>query len=160
FFDRWLKGRQDALDGRAPVRIFVMGIDQWRDEQDWPLPDTTYTPYYLGGDGPANTAAGAGTLSPSTPTADVTDRYLYARRRPVPPRGGVASWGDGYAGPPYQRPLHGGADVLCFATAVLDEPVEVTGPVHAVLHVSSSAPDTDFTAKLVDVHPDGRAIIL
>lgn len=60
FFDRWLKGRDNALDDLPPVRIFVMGIDQWRDEQDWPLPDTAYTPYYLDGAGPANTAAGSG----------------------------------------------------------------------------------------------------
>jgi putative CocE/NonD family hydrolase len=160
FFDRWLKGRTDALDDYAPVRIFVMGIDQWRDEQDWPLPDTIYTPYYLEGNGPANTAAGAGTLSTTEPTSDTVDTYLYDPRRPVPSLGGTMVNIGGYDGPVDQRPVHDRHDVLCFTTEVLDQPVEVTGPVSANLHVSSSAVDTDFTAKLVDVHPDGRAIIL
>src|SRR6185437_6947132 len=97
-------------DGSAPVKIFVMGIDQWRDEQDWPLPDTRYVPYYLHGSGRANTAAGDG--------------------------------------------------VLCFTSPVLTEPLEVTGHVKLTLFASSSAPDTDFTGKLVDVFPDGRAIFL
>jgi uncharacterized protein len=160
FFDRWLKGRHDALDDRAPVRLFVMGIDQWRDEPAWPLPDARYTPYYLHGDGPANTAAGAGRLSADEPANDVVDTYLYDPRRPVPSLGGTTMNIGGYNGPADQRPLHDREDVLVFVTEPLDEPLEVTGPVTATLFVSSSATDTDFTAKLVDVHPDGRAIIL
>jgi len=160
FFDRWLRGREDALDGYAPVRIFVMGLDQWRDEQDWPLPDTRFTNYYLDGDGPANTAAGAGVLTTTGPTADAADRYLYDPLRPVPSLGGTLMKIGQFDGPADQRPVHGRDDVLCFAGAVLEEPVEVTGPVTVTLFVSSSAVDTDFTAKLVDVHPDGRAIIL
>ena len=88
FFDRWLRGRPDALDGSAPVKIFVMGIDQWRDEQDWPLPDTRYVPYYLHGSGRANTAAGDGELSPEAPAETATDTFLYDPRRPVPTLGG------------------------------------------------------------------------
>ncbi|MEW1828100.1 CocE/NonD family hydrolase [Streptomyces sp. NPDC088196] len=160
FFDRWLKGNEHALDGVAPVRIFTMGIDQWRDEQDWPLPGTDYVPYYLGGTGTANTAAGAGTLSADAPSIDAVDTYLYDPRRPVPSLGGTLMNHGGYEGPADQRPLHDRDDVLVFTTDVLTEPLEVTGPVQATLFVSSSAVDTDFTAKLVDVHPDGRAIIL
>ena len=160
FFDRWLRGREDALDGYAPVRIFVMGLDQWRDEQDWPLPDTRFMNYYLDGDGPANTATGAGVLTTNQPIADVADRYLYDPLRPVPSLGGTLMKIGGFDGPADQRPVHGRDDVLCFASTVLEEPVEVTGPVTATLFVSSSAVDTDFTAKLVDVHPDERAIIL
>ncbi|WP_040699001.1 CocE/NonD family hydrolase [Nocardia vinacea] len=160
FFDRWLKGREDALDDLAPVRLFVMGIDRWRDEQDWPLPDTDYTAYYLGGEGPANTGTGAGRLTTSEPTGDTTDTYLYDPRRPIPSVGGTRLNLVGYDGPLDQRPLHSRDDILCFITDVLDQPVEVTGPVTATLYVSSSAVDTDFTAKLVDVHPDGKAIIL
>lgn len=160
FFDRWLRGRQGALDDVAPVRIFVMGIDQWRDEQDWPLPDTRYTPFFLDGDGPANTADGAGRLVTTDPAAEVVDAYLYDPRRPVPSRGGTLMKLTEYDGALDQRQLHSRQDVLCFATDVLSEPVEVTGPVSATLFVSSSAVDTDFTAKLVDVHPDGRAIVL
>ncbi|MGW3287977.1 CocE/NonD family hydrolase [Streptomyces sp. NPDC001002] len=160
FFDRWLKGQQDALEGQLPVRLFVMGIDQWRDEPDWPLPDTDYRAYYLEGDGPANSAAGAGRLSTAEPTGDFVDTYLYDPRRPVPSLGGTLMSLVGYDGPADQRPLHDRDDVLVFTTEVLEEPVEVTGPVSARLFVSSSAVDTDFTAKLIDVHPDGRAIIL
>lgn len=160
FFDRWLKGREDALDGHAPVRLFVMGIDQWRDEREWPLSDTSYTAYYLQGDGPANTAAGAGRLTTTEATTVVADTYLYDPRRPVPTIGGTVLNRGGYGGAADQRPLHDRDDILVFTTETLASPLEVTGPVTATLYVSSSAVDTDFTAKLVDVHPDGRAIIL
>lgn len=159
FFDRWLKGREDALDGTAPVRLFVMGINQWRDEQAWPLPDTSYADYFLGGAGPANTAGGAGLLTTNRPAHDMVDRYLYDPLRPVPTVGGD-TLDMRTDGPRDQSAIETRDDVLCFTTAVLDEPVEVTGPVTLKLFVSSSAPDTDFTAKLVDVSPDGRAIIL
>lgn len=160
FFDRWLKGREDALADQPRVRLFVMGIDQWRDELDWPLPDTEYNAYYFDGDGPANTATGAGILTAAEPTNNVVDVYLYDPRRPVPSLGGTAVNPGGWDGAADQRPVHDRDDVLVFTTEVLDEPVEVTGPVTATLYVSSSAVDTDFTAKLVDVHPDGRAIVL
>ncbi|WP_211260578.1 CocE/NonD family hydrolase [Amycolatopsis jejuensis] len=160
FFDRWLRDREDALDGLAPVRIFVMGIDQWRDEDDWPLPDTRYVSFHLDGNGPANTAAGAGVLTSAEPVHDAVDTYLYNPQQPVPTLGGTLMRMDGYDGPADQRPVHDRDDVLVFTTGILTEPVEVTGPVTATLFVSSSAADTDFTVKLVDVHPDGRAIIL
>jgi len=162
FFDRWLRGRTDALDGTAPVRIFVMGIDQWRDEQDWPLPDTQYTDYFLDGAGQAHTADGDGRLGTEPPAAEATDTYAYDPARPVPSLGGrimLPSAVNG-AGPADQRPAEARSDVLCFTTPVLEEPVEVTGHVSLVLHVASSARDTDFTGKLVDVFPDGRAIYL
>ena len=76
------------LDGSAPVQIFVMGIDQWRDEQDWPLPDTSYVSYYLHSSGRANTAAGDGALGTDAPARTATDTYLYDPRRPVPTLGG------------------------------------------------------------------------
>jgi uncharacterized protein len=159
FFDRWLRGKttQDA-----PVRIFVMGIDQWRDEPDWPLPDTSYVPYYLHGSGRANTSAGDGRLSTEAPGHGAVDTYLYDPLRPVPSLGGrlmLPSTANA-AGPVDQRPVESRDDVLCFTTEVLTEPVEVTGPVSLTLYVSSTAPDTDFTGKLVDVFPDGRAIFL
>lgn len=160
FFDRWLRGREDALDGLAPVRIFVMGVDRWRDEQDWPLPDTSYTDYFLDGAGRANAAGGDGALSVTVPAADAQETFLYDPRRPVPTLGGVSLSLTDFNGPADQRAAEARDDVLCFGTGVLDAPVEVTGPVSLTLHVSSSAVDTDFTGKLVDVHPDGRAIIL
>jgi putative CocE/NonD family hydrolase len=162
FYDRWLKDDAEALAGSAPVRIFVMGTDEWRDEADWPLPDTDYVAYYLDGAGRANTRAGDGVLSPTVPSADAVDSFAYDPTDPVPTLGGrimrVATLNA--AGPVDQQPVEDRLDVLCFTTPVLAEPVEVTGHVSLVLHVRSSATDTDFTAKLVDVFPDGQAIYL
>ena len=161
FFDRWLRGQAGALDGTAPVRIFVMGLDQWRDEQDWPLPDTTYVDYYLDSPGHANTANGDGELRPELPGSEHADTYLYDPQRPVPTLGGRMMSGFGaVAGPVDQRQAESRDDVLCYTTPVLDRPVEVTGHVSLTLFVSSSASDTDFTGKLVDVFPDGQALYL
>jgi len=161
FFDYWVKGDTTALDGVAPVKIFVMGIDQWRDEQDWPLPDTKWTDFHLGSAGHANTADGDGVLTTEPPVAAEHDTYLYDPRRPVPTAGGAClPMTPGFGGPVDQRTVAGREDVLCFAGPVLEEAVEVTGPVSLTLFVSSSAVDTDFTAKLVDVFPDGKAINL
>jgi putative CocE/NonD family hydrolase len=161
FFDRWLRGRAGA-GGAAPVKIFVMGIDQWREEQDWPLPDTSYESWYLHGSGRANTAAGDGRLSTDAPAGTATDTYLYDPLRPVPTLGGriMLPTTANAAGAVDQRPAEARDDVLCFTSEVLTEPVEVTGHVSLTLFASSSAPDTDFTGKLVDVFPDGRAIFL
>lgn len=162
FFDRWLRGQANALAGSAPVRIFVMGIDQWRDEQDWPLPDTSYLDYYLHGSGRANSANGDGQLRAEAPTDEHADIYLYDPLRPVPTLGGrvMSPSTANAAGPVDQRRAESRDDVLCYSTPVLEYPVEVTGHVSLTLFVSSSARDTDFTGKLVDVFPDGRAIFL
>ncbi|MDQ3612593.1 MAG: CocE/NonD family hydrolase, partial [Actinomycetota bacterium] len=162
FFDRALRGRTNALDGTAPVRLFVMGIDQWRDEQDWPLPDTEYTDYFLSSSGRANTADGNGTLSPTGPGPDLHDTIVYDPADPVPSLGGrvIAPSALNAVGPVDQRPVEQRQDVLCFTTTALTDSVEVTGHLSLVLHVASSAVDTDFTGKLVDVFPDGRAIYL
>jgi putative CocE/NonD family hydrolase len=162
FFDRWVRGRTDALDGTAPVRIFVMGIDQWRDEPDWPLPDTTYVDYFLDSAGHANTADGDGVLRTETPWSEAVDSFTYDPTDPVPTLGGriIRPVSLNAIGPVDQRPVEARQDVLCFTTPMLDEPIEVTGHVSLVLHVTSTARDTDFTGKLVDVFPDGRAIYL
>ena len=161
WFDHLLRGEDNGVPDDKPVRIFVMGVNSWRDEDDWPLPDTDFVDYHLGGGGRANTAAGDGTLAPGAPGDAATDVYLYDPRNPVPTVGG-ASFLPGLfiganAGPRDQRAVEQRGDVLCYSTAPLDAPLEVTGPVEAILHVSSSARDTDITAKLVDVAPDGRA---
>jgi uncharacterized protein len=167
FYDRWIKGNTAALDDTKPVRIFVMGLNQWRDEADWPLPDTTWTDYYVTGSGRANTMNGDGVLSRQAPSGDAFDAYLYDPRRPVPTRGGhlygglpMVSDDSLAAGPADQRSNEVRDDVLCYTTETLDRPVEVTGPITLILHVSSSAKDTDFIAKLIDVHPDGRAMFV
>ncbi|VVJ22058.1 Uncharacterised protein [Amycolatopsis camponoti] len=162
FFDRWVRGRTEAPDDSPRVRIFVMGVDRWRDEPDWPLPDTRYTGFFLDGGGRANTAAGDGVLTHDAPAGEATDTIRYDPRDPVPSLGGtvLAATPGTYPGPADQSAAEAREDVLCFTTPVLDRPVEVTGHITLVLHIRSSTPDTDFTGKLVDVHPDGRAILL
>ncbi|WP_252342203.1 CocE/NonD family hydrolase [Rhodococcus sp. 14-2483-1-2] len=162
FFDRWLRGNQNAPAPFAPVRIFVMGIDQWRDEQDWPLPDTRYVEYFLSSGGHANTAAGNGRLDTVPVSADLSDTFTYDPLDPVPSVGGrlLLPVALNAAGPVDQQSVEARDDVLCYTTGVLDKPVEVTGEISLVLHIASSAVDTDFTGKLVDVFPDGRAIYL
>lgn len=161
WFDHWLKGEENGIDAEPPVMIFVMGIEEWRSEAEWPLPDTQYRPYYLHSGGQANTLHGDGTLSTEPPTDEPPDVYLYNPLRPVPTVGGqVILPGGNVAGPRDQRVVERRDDVLVYSTPVLEQPVEVTGPIEMHLFVSSSARDTDFTGKLVDVHPDGRAIIL
>lgn len=161
WFDHLLKGEDNGVRDDLPVRIFVMGANVWREEADWPLPDTEFVDYFLDSGGGANTASGDGVLTTQPPGDAAADLYLYDPRRPVPTCGG-ASFLPGLfiganAGPRDQREVERRSDVLCYTTPPLESPLEVTGPVEAVVHVSSSAPDTDFTAKLVDVWPDGRA---
>ena len=160
WFDRWLNsGGQD--DDEPSVQIFVMGIDEWRHESDWPLPDTDYRDYYLHSGGSANTRRGDGRLTEEKPDAEPPDAFLYNPLRPVPTVGGpVFAFGVNDAGPRDQRGVEDRDDVLVYSTPALERPVEVTGPVLLTLLVDSSAKDTDFTGKLVDVHPDGQAINL
>ena len=161
WFDHWLKGEPNGVDEEPPVTIFVMGVDEWRNEADWPLPDTQYHHYYLHSGGQANTLHGDGTLSIEMPDEEPPDVYLYNPLRPVPTVGGQVILPGGNAmGPRDQHEVELRDDVLVYSTPVLESAVEVTGPIELLLFVSSSAPDTDFTGKLVDVYPDGRAIIL
>lgn len=155
WFDRHLRGIDNGIDDEPPVRIFVMGADEWRDAEDWPLPGTRPTPFYL---------RSGGELSTEAPADEPEDVYTYDPRDPVPTLGG-ATFLPGLAvsanaGPRDQAPLSARADVLTYVTAPLERDLEVIGPVEVVLFASSSARDTDFTAKLVDVHPDGRAELL
>ena len=164
WFDHFLKGQANGVLDEPPVKIFVMGPDVWREEADWPLPDTDWQQWYLHSAGSAGTKAEDGVLAKHTPGDEPADSYLYDPRNPVPTVGG-ASFLPGLfiaanAGPRDQREVEQRADVLCYTSEVLTADMEVTGPVRLVLYVSSSAVDTDFTGKLVDVHPDGTALIL
>ncbi len=161
WFDHWLKGEDNGVEQDKPVKLFVMGLDQWREEDDWPLPDTQFRPHYLHSGGHANSATGDGTLSTEAPAQEAEDVYLYDPHRPVPTVGGAILLPPGLDwGPRDQRAVEVREDVLCYSTPILEKAVEVTGPIELVLFVSSSARDTDFTGKLVDVSPDGRAEIL
>ena len=159
WFDHWLKGIDNGVNRRPKVAIFVMGRNVWRNEQEWPLARTKYTRYYLHSDGHANGQSGMGTLSTIAPKKEPSDRYTYDPANPAPSRGGpICCTGDPKADGSYdQSDIEKRSDVLVYSTSVLKEGVELTGPLQAVLYVSSSAKDTDFTAKLVDVYPDGKA---
>jgi len=164
WFDRHLRGAENGLDEEPPVKLFVMGADEWREAEDWPLPGTDYTRFYLHSGGGANGAAGDGALSTESPGEEPADVYVYDPDDPVPTLGGASFLPDlivsANAGPIDQRPLDGRADVLVYETEPLERDLEAIGPVELVLFASSSALDTDFTAKLIDVHPDGRAELL
>ena len=152
WFDRWLKGSTDPTG--APVRIFIMGANEWRDEQQWPLARTQWTPYYLHSAGRANSRFGDGTLSTTQPgTHEPPDSYRYDPLRPVPFISEPTSSQIG--GPDDYSAIERRDDVLVYVTEPLKADVEVTGPIGVELYASSSAPDTDFTAKLVDVWPTG-----
>jgi len=140
----------------SPVRLFVMGKNEWRAEQEWPLARTQYTPYFLSSGRAANSIAGGGTLNAVTPNADEpADSYTYDPLHPVPTAGGAMI--GGAAGIALQNGIESRNDVLVYTTPSLNQDIEVTGPISLILYVSTSAPNTDFTAKLVDVHQDGSA---
>lgn len=159
WFDYWLKGKQNGLLEEPPVRIFVMGENTWRTENEWPLARTQYTKYYLHSQGNAKSLRGDGTLGREQPHSEPADVYVSDPRNPVPTKGGgLCCWPAAVPGGAFdQRPVEERADVLVYTTPVLEHDVEVTGPVSVTLYAASSAVDTDFTAKLVDVHPDGYA---
>jgi len=155
WFDYWLKGDQTGADEWPAFRIFVMGRNQWRDERQWPLKRTEYTPYYFHGEDSANTSEGDGMLTTAKPEQEPDDEFVYDPNDPVPTAGGCNLVGCP-AGPRDQSQVEKRNDVLVFTSEELKNELEVTGPVKAVLYASSTAKDTDFTAKLVDVHPDGH----
>jgi uncharacterized protein len=140
----------------SPIRLFVMGKNEWRNEQEWPLARTQYAPYFLSSGGAANSAAGDGTLNTIAPSAPAAaDSYVYDPLDPVPTAGG-AMIGPA-AGIARQNDVEARHDVLVYTTPSLNQDMEVTGPISLILYVSTSAPNTDFTAKLVDVHQNGSA---
>ena len=169
WYDATLRGIDNGILEEPPIELFVMGANLWRHEREWPLARTQFTAWYLHSAGRANSLYGDGTLSMHAPDgAEPPDRYMYDPNVPVPTLGGNHSMG-GWPGRSYdpvpvgpldQRPLERRDDVLVFTSEPLGEDTEVTGPIAAVLYAASSAPDTDWVIKLVDVYPDGRAIVL
>lgn len=155
FFDYWLKGEENGMDQEPPIRLYVMGKNQWRDEYEWPLARTVYTDFYLRSQGSANTLHGDGVLSQNPPPEnEPADTFLYDPENPAPSRSP-----GGCAGPIQDfRPVEERQDVLVYTTPVLEQGIEVTGKVQAELAVSSSAKDTDFFCRLLDVWPNGKAL--
>lgn len=162
FYNWILKGEDDGITASAPVKLFIMGENKWRDEADWPLERAVNTRYYLRSDGFANSLTGDGRLSPQAPAGEPPDVYIYDPRSPSASRGGHSCCRETLApmGRCDQRPVERFKDVLCFTSDPVREPLEVTGPIRVVLWAATTAVDTDWVAKLIDVYPDGRALNL
>jgi putative CocE/NonD family hydrolase len=163
WYDYLFKGVQNGFS-QKPVKIFVMGLNQWRQEDDWPLARARSTKYFLHSQGGANSIGGNGILSTDAPHSEPSDHYVYDPSNPVPTIGGplccnaTKFWPSHLEpGPRDQRPVEARSDVLVYSTPAFSQNVEVTGMVSVELYAASSAVDTDFTAKLVDVGPDGFA---
>ena len=159
WFDHWLNEGKNGITEEAPVRIFVMGDDVWREEEEWPLARAQETKYYLHSGGKANSKQGDGTLGVESPQSEAPDVFLYNPAHPVPTTGGALCCNPYYAanGAYDQNQVEDRQDVLVYSTPPLAQDMEVTGPVTVTLWASTSATDTDFTAKLVDVCENGCA---
>ena len=162
WFDYWLKDTGNGIMDEPRVKVFVMGANRWRLADDWPLPETQYTPYYFHSQGDANSLFGDGFLDTDPPEQETADQFNYDPAHPVMTIGGSTCCVEDSTpvsmGPRDQRPNEYRTDVLVYTTAPLANDVEVTGPVKVFLHASSSAKDTDFVAKLVDVFPNEYAM--
>jgi putative CocE/NonD family hydrolase len=159
WYDYLFRGVQNDFAKSKPVRIFVMGANNWRDEDDWPLARAHNTKYFLHSGGKANSLRGDGTLSTSVQRSETFDRYVYDPANPAPTIGGPLCCDTTHLppGPRDQRPVEARDDVLIYSLPAFTQDTEVTGPISLELFASSSAVDTDFLAKLVDVGPDGFA---
>jgi len=159
WYDYWLKGIDNGVTEMPKIQYYLMGKNEWRSADQWPLAKTTYTKLYLDSGGEANSRLGDGVLSFEPPQTDIVDQFVYDPATPVPSLGGhtCCTGTDTEAGGYDQSAIEMRDDVLVYTSAVLEQGIEVTGPLKVVLQVSSSTVDTDFTAKLVDVYPDGRA---
>ena len=160
WFDHFLKGEDNAVSGKPRVDYFVMGANTWKSASVWPLSQTHWTTYYLSG--PGGTADRKGQLVSAEPGNQAPDTYTYDPAFPVPSLGGHSCCGaqSGPQGPYDQSPVEQRSDVLVYTSAPVDHDTEVTGPVSVRLWAQSTATDTDFTAKLAVVKPDGRVINL
>jgi uncharacterized protein len=150
WFDNQLKGIDNGANEEPPLKIFVMGENRWRFENEWPLARTDYQKFYFHSNGKANSLYGDGYIDTKLPKEITVDTFIYDPKDPVRTIGSM--------GPYDQRQIEIRKDILIYTSDKLKEDIEVTGPVEAIVYASSSALNTDFTAKLVDVYPDGKAI--
>ncbi|MGA8732063.1 MAG: CocE/NonD family hydrolase [Terracidiphilus sp.] len=159
WYDYLFKGKQNEFAAGKPVHIFVMGDNKWRDEDSWPLDRAKETRYFLHSAGKANTASGDGALSTEAARSQSPDTFVYDPGNPVPTVGGPLCCDSIHLEPGArdQKEVEARPDVLVYSTPPLDQDTEVTGPIALDLYAKSSAVDTDFTAKLVDVWPNGFA---
>lgn len=160
FFDRFLKGVDSPrLDKLAKVTYFTMGLNKWQTSPTWPPQGAQPMTFYLSSGGHANSLTGDGVLTTAAPNADTPDRFTYDPMNPVLSYGGnVCCTGNAVQGGALdQRRMEARADILVYTSEPFKEPIELSGPIEPTLYVSSDAKDTDFTVKVLDVYPDGRA---
>ena len=158
WFDYWLKGRGNGMTRESPLRLFVMGANKWRRASRWPLAGTRYLKFYLHSRGRANSLNGDGVLDRNLPSSEPPDRFTFDPTNPC--LTGLRPGMNGKIETLDQRPNERRDDVLVYSTNALKSEVEVTGPIRLFLYATSSAKDTDFTGKLVDVYPNDAAILL
>ncbi|MBK6305007.1 MAG: CocE/NonD family hydrolase [Gemmatimonadetes bacterium] len=160
WFDIFLKGEKSALLDTLPkVRYYTMGMNKWQTADSWPPAGAETLNYFLASGGNANTAKGDGVLTTKPPKVDKPDAFSYDPMNPVPSYGGnVCCTGNAVVGGALdQQKMEQRDDILVYTTEPLKEGMEVSGPVELTLYVSTDVKDTDFTVKLIDVYPDGRA---
>lgn len=163
WFDHWLNGIDNGVTNRPKLSYYLMGANEWRSSEAWPIKSAMNRHYYLASGGSANGIEGNGRLLAEPTVRDGIDTFNYDPADPVPTEGGFFSSMDPRelpAGPYDQRLVESRPDVLVYTSSKLDRALDIVGPISVTLFVSSSAVDTDFTAKLVDVQPDGRALML
>jgi uncharacterized protein len=160
WFDRFLKDESNGILGKtARVTYFTMGINKWQGSDTWPPKGAQPVMFFLSSGGKANSLNGDGVLVANAPVTDAPDKFDYDPMNPVPSYGGnVCCTGNAVQGGSFdQRKMEERNDILVYSTEPLKEGIELSGPIEVTLYVSSSARDTDFTVKLIDVYPDGRA---
>lgn len=160
WFDLWLKGEQNDFKEKTPrVQYYTMGSNKWQASETWPPEKAKLTTYYLNSTGGANSSFGDGQLTTAKAKADKPDSFTYDPMNAVPSYGGnVCCTGNAIKGGAFdQQQMETRDDILVYTTAALKEGVEISGFIESTLFVSSDAKDTDFTIKLIDVYPDGKA---
>jgi putative CocE/NonD family hydrolase len=160
WFDHFMKGEDNDVAGKPSLDYFLMGANAWKSAPSWPLPQTNWTNYFLSG--PGDFADRKGLLVPTSPGAESPDAYTYDPSFPVPSLGGhsCCSAQSGPQGPYDQDPVEQRSDVLVYSTTPLEHDTEVTGPITVRLWAQSTSSDTDFTAKVSVVRPNGQVINL
>lgn len=162
WFEYWLRGVDNGIQDEPALHLFLMGANRWRDADEWPLADTDWQEWHLHSAGSANSVLGDGVLSRESPGDEPVDEFAYDPAHPVQTQGGnnccsphIVPWG------PYdQRNVEMRGDVLVYTGEPMEQDTEVTGPIELILYAATDGPDTDFTAKLVDVSPSGYAMNL
>ena len=160
WWDMWLKGEETGFKANTPrVQYYTMGSNKWQAAEQWPPADVEMTTFYLNSSGKANTLNGDGVLTTKKPRKDNPDTFTYDPMDPVMSYGGnVCCTGNAVKGGAYdQQSMEENPNILVYTSEVLTEDTEVTGFIESTLYVSSDAKDTDFTIKIIDVYPDGRA---